>query len=211
MTKRLRQRIIGLTVMAALLCIPYLHAQLAPKPVKPAYTLIEACIATAVIGLMLVVYIGASCYNHVGNGTSSPPLFTNDPPGPIGPPPPSGTNDYPPWTNPPVAVNLSGGPIPVYDISAMGFADTWGNDAISRVILFTNSTIVTLLTGDDPNRLEPTFILQAWFSKAGRLLEFRDTNGVPVATNYARWGETNRAYLNLVKPGDQKKFFAIRP
>lgn len=179
------------------------QAQTTPPP-RPNFVLVEACVALAIIGVLTVTLVCVTIYNHHGDATHTPPQFlTNCPPQNIY------TNGWPeaPWTNEPVAINLSGSPLPAYDISALGFQDN--NTDVQ--CLYTNTIAFYLDGGQSPGSLQPLYQVQAWLSGAGRMVQFQDTNGTTLGCLYATWDQIPRAPLFIGTGREPSRFYRVRP
>lgn len=185
----------------------------AEDPPQSQFTILEACIAGGIIGILGVLYIGTCIYNHVGNSTSTPPVdgpWTNVPPPPTGTNS-QGTNDFGSYTNlSPITISLTNSaPVFMVDVSGLSFQDT--NAPGGLVCYFTNAFSATLQAGDSPGGLCTLYRVRAWLSLHGRLMEWSDSNGVPACVVYARWGQTPNVPLTIGTGMEPARFFALTP
>lgn len=193
---RRHRPLITVLLVLALLLLPVAD-QAQPQP---RFTMLEACAAIVVIGTLTLALICVEIYDHTGNSTNLP-----------APPTPPSTNWVPPYwqTNTwPVAISIAPQmPLPAYDVSQMGYADTNG----AAACVFTNVLPIVLNVGDSPGRLHPLYRITAWMSANGRQVLFNDTNGAPLWTGYAPWGKSPYCPLTIGTGKEPARFFSLSP
>lgn len=201
----MRKRVAVAALTAALIAVPY---QNRARPTNPDFTAIEGCVAIGIIGIMGAAVITVWCYNYTHpDPTNSPPI---DPPIVHPPPDDPGTNAPPVTNNPPHVVVQAAGDFPAVDVSGMGWQDT-NATAVRDLVMFTNALPAVLWAGDKPDQLHPLYNITAWLSSAGRMVQYSDTNGLPLWTGYAPWGQTPSCPLPVGTGAEPARFYQLRP